>query len=109
MEELQTKHRKEQRDLFVHGRFAPRDLDSEDSFVFTKAWGGRKAVVALNFTSRGTAVHLPQEGRAELLMSNYAGAEPADSLGPPCRSKLDTVVLDRFGIKVRWAAWSEKE
>lgn len=73
--------RKEHRDLFVHGRFAPYDLANEDTFVFTKIFGARKTVVALNFTSRDTTVELPQEGMAECLVSNYAGAEPANVPG----------------------------
>lgn len=77
--------RKEHRDLFVHGRFAPHDMDNEESFVFTKAFGGRKAVVALNFTSRDVTVDLPQEGKAKFLMGNYTGADPADSSPPSPR------------------------
>lgn len=76
--------RKEHRHLFVHDRFAPHDLDDEEAFVFIKTFVGRKAVVALNFTSRDTAVNLPQDGRTELV-SNYAGPDPADAFGRPPR------------------------
>lgn len=46
------KIRKQYSDLFIHGKFVGYDMENEHTFVFTKVYGNKKAVVALNFTAQ---------------------------------------------------------
>lgn len=70
------KIRKEYKDIFIHGTFEGHNMESEETFVFSKTFGERKAVVVLNFTgeekkwARGDF-----EGKLEFLVGNVDGGD----------------------------------
>jgi len=68
--------RKSYRDLFIHGAFKTFDAENEKTFVYGKEFEGQEAIVALNFTGERQPLELPAvEGKVELLISNFGGAE----------------------------------
>jgi oligo-1,6-glucosidase len=68
------KLRKEHRDMFVHGSFAIYEPEHEETFVFSKKWQGKMAIVALNFSNEEQVIHLPSN-EIQLNVGNYADVE----------------------------------
>lgn len=66
--------RKEYRDVFIHGAFEMLEPANEQTFVFTKTQGDKKAAVVLNFTSDEQHVELPLE-HLTFRVGNYGDAE----------------------------------
>lgn len=70
------KLRKEYKDIFIHGIFEGHDMENEDTFVFTKTFEGKKAVVVLNFTGEEKRWDRNAfEGKLELLVGNVDGVD----------------------------------
>ncbi|KAB5570591.1 alpha-glucosidase [Coniochaeta sp. 2T2.1] len=71
------KFRKEHADVLIYGGFEVFELDNEKTFVFAKKaqQGGKKAVVALNFTSEEETVYLPYADEVVFRVGNYADGE----------------------------------
>lgn len=72
---MMLKLRKEESDLFIHGYFEPTDEENEKTFVYTKAAGDEKAVVALNFTDEVQEIEVPTglTGQLDCIVCNYDG------------------------------------
>jgi len=68
-------YRKEHKDVFIHGSFEGHDMGNEETFVFTKTFGGCKAVVALNFTEKQKKWGKEQFGELEFLVGNVDGTD----------------------------------
>lgn len=66
-------YRKEHRDVFIHGTFEIFEPANEQTFVFTKTQGNKKAAVILNFTSDDQHVELPLKNLT-FCVSNYDDA-----------------------------------
>jgi oligo-1,6-glucosidase len=72
------KIRKEHDDILVHGHFELIDLENPNTFTYVKDYGGKMALVALNFTNEEQAFDVPSMLKGHylhLLMLNV------DSLG----------------------------
>jgi len=68
--------RKEYRDIFIHGYFEGTDMENEHTFVFTKYYKGKRAVVALNFTAEERKWHKDSfEGSLKFLVGNVDGVD----------------------------------
>jgi oligo-1,6-glucosidase len=76
------KLRKEYRDVFIYGDFAAVDMDNEDTFVFTKEGGGKKVVVACNFTGGEQKWNLPPGEAVEKLVVGSQGEGEVGILRP---------------------------
>jgi oligo-1,6-glucosidase len=80
--------RKEYRDVFVHGTFKVFDFENDETFVYTKEAqnGGKRALVALNFTNQIQKWERPKgrkwEGLKLLLKSGEGELSSAEDLGP---------------------------
>jgi oligo-1,6-glucosidase len=71
--------RKKHKDVFVYGTFKLCDAEGPNTFVFTKWYGEKTALVALNFTTKKQP--LPATGGMKLLVSSYV-REMSDILQP---------------------------
>jgi oligo-1,6-glucosidase len=68
------KLRKEHGDILTHGSFEVFEPDHEETFVFVKRWGGKCALVVLNFSNEDQTVKLPLED-GKLRVGNYHDVE----------------------------------
>lgn len=69
--------RKQFKEVLVYGAFEMFDPDNEQTFVFSKSYGGQKAVVTLNFTSVEQSVELPFDGLT-YRVGNYEDVQAAE-------------------------------
>lgn len=75
------KMRKENRDVFIHGKFESFELGNEETFVFGKSFGGKWAVVVLNFTDGEVEFALPKGAeQLKLAVGNVEGVDGKDEM-----------------------------
>jgi oligo-1,6-glucosidase len=58
--------RKQHREVFIHGEFVAHDIDNEQTFVYSKHFGEKAAVVVLNFTAEKQSFKIPVEFGGEM-------------------------------------------
>ncbi|KAH8819842.1 maltase [Xylogone sp. PMI_703] len=75
-----VKLRKENADLLIYGDYEVYDVENVDTFIFSKSYDGRYALVVLNFTAKEQKFENPiaDKGALELLVSN--AEDPVDGL-----------------------------
>lgn len=71
------KFRKENGDIFIYGSFDIFEPDNEQTFVFAKKHGNKKALIALNFTNEEQTVTLPEPGYV-FKVGNYDAGEKSE-------------------------------
>jgi alpha-glucosidase len=70
------KIRKAHRDIFIHGTFEGHDMNNKHTFVFTKKYQQKRAVVALNFTAEERKWDRSVfEGNLQFLIGNVEGTD----------------------------------
>ncbi|KAH6627603.1 glycoside hydrolase superfamily [Chaetomium tenue] len=67
--------RKEHADVLVHGAFEGFDMENEQTFVFGKRVGEKRAAVVLNFTGEEQTVELPGYEGLVFMVGSYEDAE----------------------------------
>ncbi|KAK3956901.1 glycoside hydrolase family 13 protein [Pseudoneurospora amorphoporcata] len=67
--------RQQHSDVLVHGTFEAYDIENEKTFVFVKRSGGKRVVVALNFSSEEQEVVLPEYEKGLKFMVGNCGNE----------------------------------
>lgn len=71
--------RKEHSEVLVHGTFEAYDIDNEKTFVFVKRFGGKRVVVALNFSSEEQELVLPEHEKGlKFMVGNYGNEEEGE-------------------------------
>lgn len=75
--------RKEHKDIFIYGNFEMVDAENEYVFAYTRAYGRKKVIVVVNFTSENHNWKLPDNvrwKREDLLVSVYGGVMEMDNV-----------------------------
>jgi alpha-glucosidase len=70
------KIRKEYKDVFIHGEFQGLDMENEQTFIFSKKYGAKKALIVLNFTADEQEFKMPvEDGKLDFLVGNVEDAD----------------------------------
>lgn len=81
--------RKEHNDLLVHGQYDDLDVENPNIFVFSKTYGGKKAVIICNFTDKVQALDFPQIVRdVKKQMIASSAAQSADGKLAPFEGRI---------------------
>ncbi len=78
-----VKLRKENKEVFVYGKYTLLDKENKDVFAYTREASGKKFLVMLNFSKNKTTANIGLDiSKAKLLINNYELATGATMLRP---------------------------